>query len=55
MTDGQLALELEHLRRKVAARAPERLDHLPAPGTSAGAHPMMDVVPGPVEPWERAV
>ena len=55
VTDGQLALELEHLRRKVAARAPERLDHLPAPGTSAGAHPMMDVVPGPVEPWERAV
>ena len=55
VTDGQLALELEHLRRKVSVRAPEWLDRLPASGTPVVAHPMMDVVPGPVEPWERAV
>lgn len=29
VTAGQLAYELEHLRRKVAARAPEWLPHLP--------------------------
>ena len=55
VTDGQLALELEHLRRKVSVRAPEWLDRLPASGTPVVAHSMMDVVPGPVEPWERAV
>jgi hypothetical protein len=48
VTDGQLALELEHLRRKVAGRAPEWLEHLPAPGEPVTPHPMLDVRPGPV-------
>ena len=51
VTDGQLAFEWEHLLRKVRERDPAWLagiqDALPR------AHPMMDVEPGPVAPWER--
>jgi hypothetical protein len=51
VTKGQLAYELEHLRRKLAARAPDwarRLpDGLPEP------HPLFRVVEGEMEPWER--
>ncbi len=50
VTTGQLAFEWEHLRRKVAVRAPEWLPRLagdPRP------HPLFAVVAGPVEPWER--
>ena len=50
LTEGQLALEWQHLRAKVAARAPAWMSQL----TQARPHPMMDVVPGPVEDWERA-
>ena len=50
VTTGQLALELEHLRRKVSVRAPEWLAHL----DRAAPHPLFVVVDGPVEPWERA-
>lgn len=50
VTMGQLAFEAEHLRRKVIARAPEWTDHLP---DALSPHPMMDVVPGAVAPWER--
>lgn len=50
LTDGQLALEWQHLRTKVAARDPGWLDQLVSPRP----HPMFDVVPGPVAPWERA-
>lgn len=51
LTRGQLALEWEHLRAKVAARDAGWLDRLDAPRP----HPMFDLVPGPVEAWERAV
>ncbi|MFV0452079.1 MAG: pyrimidine dimer DNA glycosylase/endonuclease V [Propioniciclava sp.] len=51
VTDGQLAFEGEHLRRKVAARAP---GWLPCLDTVWRAHPMMEVVGGAVAPWERA-
>ncbi|MFJ6133594.1 pyrimidine dimer DNA glycosylase/endonuclease V [Janibacter terrae] len=52
VTDGQLALEHAHLLAKCEQRAPEwaaalRLED-PRP------HPLFDVVPGPVEAWERA-
>lgn len=49
VTTGQLELELDHLRVKVAARAPDwspRLD-------GAAAHPLFRVIEGPIEPWER--
>lgn len=57
VTAGQLAYELEHLRRKVAARAPEWLPQLPpgedaAGGAAIPAHPLLTVVPGDVEAWE---
>lgn len=54
VTSGQLAHELEHLRAKVRARAPEHEPHLPPPGAAPAAHPLLRAVPGPVEPWEAA-
>lgn len=52
VTDGQLALEWAHLGRKLAGRSPEFTrvwaESAPQP------HPLFVVVPGDVEPWERA-
>ncbi len=51
-TRGQLLLEWEHLRRKLATRAPGF-----ATGDLGGglplAHPLFEIVDGPVEVWER--
>lgn len=52
VTRGQLRYELEHLKRKLAQRDPDRLPGLlqvdePLP------HPLFDVWPGGVESWER--
>lgn len=52
VTEGQLRYELEHLRAKVTARAPEHLATLPAEGTTPPAHPVLRVKPGGVEDWE---
>lgn len=55
VTDGQLDYELDHLRAKVTARAPEWSPNLPGPGDSPGdirAHPLFRVVTGPVADWE---
>lgn len=55
VTTGQLAYELEHLRRKVTERAPEWLDSLPEASLPDGkipAHPLLRVVAGEVEDWE---
>ncbi len=49
VTSRQLDLELEHLRAKVRLRAPEWEARL----REARPHPMLQVVDGPVEPWER--
>lgn len=52
VTTGQLELEWQHLGAKLLVRSPddaERWRHdQPRP------HPLFEVVPGPVEPWERA-
>jgi hypothetical protein len=48
-TDGQLAYEWSHLRAKLEARSPERARR-PA---KLHAHPLFEIVRGPVEPWER--
>lgn len=53
VTDGQLAFELEHLRRKVAERSPEWLLRLPIAGAAVPAGPSFVAVPGPVATWER--
>ena len=48
VTEGQLDLELGHLRAKVLTRCPEW-----EPKLTRTAHPLFVVVPGPVEHWER--
>ncbi|GAA3288407.1 pyrimidine dimer DNA glycosylase/endonuclease V [Nesterenkonia halobia] len=55
VTTGQLAVETEHLRAKLARRSPEMLETLEARLVAASpeAHPLFRVVPGDVEPWER--
>lgn len=55
---GQLEYELAFLQHKVAGRDPEwehRLsERLAARGTLAAcAHPLFEVVPGAIEPWEK--
>ena len=55
---GQLEYELAFLQHKVAGRAPEweqRLsERLAARGElAARAHPLFEVVPGAIEPWEK--
>ena len=55
---GQLEYELAFLQRKVAGRDPEwehRLNkRLAARGELAAcAHPLFEVVPGAIEPWEK--
>jgi hypothetical protein len=52
ITDSQLAFELEHLRKKLKTRDPERfvrLENLILPEP----HPLFLCVPGPIESWER--
>ena len=51
VTEGQMDLERRHLEAKLAGRAP---DLLPLP-ERLEAHPIFRIVPGDVEPWERAL
>ena len=56
---GQLEYELAFLRHKVAGRDPEwehqLRERLAARGELAAcAHPLFEVVPGAIEPWEKA-
>lgn len=50
VTQGQLELELAHLTAKLRQRDPAWLERLEGPVP----HPLFTLVPGPVEPWERA-
>ncbi|GAA3912944.1 pyrimidine dimer DNA glycosylase/endonuclease V [Microbacterium invictum] len=50
VTDGQLAYELEHLRRKITARDADWLSRLPRVATAAET---FTVIPGAIEAWER--
>jgi hypothetical protein len=52
VSSGQLQFELEHLRRKVLARAPGELARLPA-GARLKAHPLFRICRGPIAAWER--
>ena len=51
VTEGQMELERRHLEAKLAGRAPDLL-LLPE---RLEAHPIFRIVPGDVEPWERAL
>lgn len=53
VTRGQLALERDHLRRKLQARDPGHLRDWPQEQDPT-PHPLFLVVPGPVAEWERA-
>lgn len=53
VTDGQLALEREHLRIKLAARSPEVLARW-QDAARCDPHPLFRVVVGPPASWERA-
>lgn len=48
VTDGQLGYELEHLRRKLALRSPDRA----LPKYSPDPHPLFKVISGPIASWE---
>ena len=57
VSSGQLALEWEHLRRKLAVRSPAWLAQLEAESgadVSPACHPSFRRRPGPVASWERA-
>ena len=53
VTSGQLDLEWRHLLHKLEERSPERWERASAL-EGPTAHPLFEVVPGPVESWERA-
>ena len=51
-SDGQLAYEWTHLLAKLQARDPER--HAASRDVhEPQAHPLFDIRPGPIAPWER--
>lgn len=52
LNDGQLAYELEHLRRKLRERSPGACALLPDAGR-VEAHPMFKVREGEIEIWEK--
>lgn len=56
VTDGQLELEWRHLLAKLTVRSPDLAaswrDVIPE---QLEVHPLFARVPGPVEPWERAL
>ncbi len=53
VSDGQLALEWQHLLAKLADRDPARHDRFRSID-DPDPHPFFVVVPGPIAAWERA-
>lgn len=53
VTEGQIALEWEHLLAKLSSRDPERWER-EAALAGPELHPLFVAVPGDVESWERA-
>ncbi|MDI3330772.1 MAG: pyrimidine dimer DNA glycosylase/endonuclease V [Micrococcus sp.] len=52
VTEGQVAYEWQHLLAKLAERSPEQYAAV-REVTAPEVHPLFQVVPGPVEDWER--
>jgi hypothetical protein len=52
VTDGQLAFEMAHLRRKLEVRNRATLARIDA-GSTIRPHPLFTVIRGPIESWER--
>lgn len=53
VTRGQIAFERTHLLAKLRARDPGRAARL-RQARSPALHPLFRIVPGGIEPWERA-
>lgn len=53
VTIGQMTLERGHLLAKLVTRDPDRFERLRSVAPFL-PHPLFDVVPGEVEPWEKA-
>lgn len=53
VTDGQLALEWEHLGAKLRVRSPQDAERWG--GSEPAPHPLFRVVPGGIASWERAL
>jgi len=51
-TDGQLRYEWSHLLAKLRKRSPERFEEL-RPIELPDPHPLFEIVPGDVRPWEK--
>ena len=56
VTAGQVAFEARHLMAKLATRTPGHLNALESDyhAHSLQVHPLFAVIPGGIEPWERA-
>jgi len=54
VTAGQVAYELEHLKRKLTVRAPNKLALLAVDGAFL-LNPLFVVVPGDIESWEKTL
>lgn len=52
VTEGQIAFEKEHLKKKLLSRDPSRLKLFQGEQVIE-LHPLFVLVPGPVESWER--
>jgi hypothetical protein len=52
VTAGQVEYEIEHLKRKLSARAPERLASLAGKSTLL-VNPLFVVIAGKIESWEK--
>lgn len=53
VTSGQLAFEMDHLRRKLQVRDPAALACIDT--GPVRAHPLFTVEPGPIATWERGI
>jgi hypothetical protein len=51
-TDGQLAYEWEHIKRKLAVRSPAKFDEI-SQIVSPLPNPIFRIVPGEIRDWEK--
>jgi len=54
VTEGQLRYEWNHLQSKLLRRDPSRHEHN-ASIVEIQPHPLMEIVPGEIESWERQI
>lgn len=52
VTKGQLEFEINHLMKKLLCRRPAECKKLKEQ-REISSHPLFEIVPGPIEPWEK--